>query len=143
MANLTITVASVLHPANSPRLTLNIAGEALLRGQVVYLAADSKWYKAIASGTAIQAGNGEASSKIRIAMADVATGQLVPLLEAGQQYTVGATLTLTKLYVVSATTGLICPSTDLVTGNYFTPLGYPVSTTVLDFQPNSTGQLTP
>ena len=143
MASLTITVASVLHPASSPRLSLNIAGEALLRGQVVYLAADSKWYKAIASGTAIQAGNGEASSKIRIAMADVSTGQLVPLLEPGQQYTVGATLTLNVLYVLSATSGLICPNTDLVTGNRFTPLGYATTTAILDFQPNSTGLLAP
>lgn len=143
MANLTITVASVLHPANSPRLTLNIAGEALVRGQVVYLAADNKWYKAISSDTAIKAGNEEGSNKIRIVMADVSTGQLVPLLEPGQRYTVGATLTLGKLYVVSATSGLICLNTDLVTGNYFTPLGYPYSTTELDFEPNSTGQLTP
>ena len=142
MANLTITAANVLQPALSPRLSTPVAGEALVRGQVVYLKSDGKWWKADATSLE-KAGNGLGSNNIRIVLSDCSANQLVLLLEPGQQYTVGAVITLGKLYVISATSGLICLNTDLVTGNYFTPLGYPASTTILNFDPDSTGQLIP
>lgn len=143
MANLTITVASVLPPVSNPQAESGVAGEALLRGQVAVLrAADNRWWKGDATSL-INSGNGEGSTRVRIVLGDVAALQTVLLLKPGQKYTVGATLTLGKLYVVSATTGLICLNTDLVTGNYFTPLGYPASTTELNFNPDSTGQIMP
>lgn len=142
MANLTITVASVLPPVSNSQAESGIAGEALLRGQVAVLKADNKWWKAGATSAEL-AGNAEGSTRIRIVLGDVAANQTVLLLKPGQKYTVGATLSLGKLYVISATSGLICLNTDLVTGNYFTPLGYPASTTELNFNPDSTGQIMP
>lgn len=145
MANLTITAASVLQPTSNPQTSVQIAGEALTRGQVVYqLTADSKWYKADAL-TVAKAGNSEGSAKLRIVLSDVAAGQLVLLLEPGQTYTVGATVSIGKLYVLSATatSGLICLNTDLVSTNYFTVIGIARTADTIDFYPNSTGVLIP
>ena len=142
MANLTITVASVLQPSSNPQLKTDVAGEALLRGQVACLAADNKWYKADCT-TLLKSGNGNGSSNIRIVLSDSGTGQPVVLLEPGQTYTVGATTSIGKLYVLSATSALICLNTDLVTGNYLTTLGIARTTSSIDFAPNSTGVLIP
>lgn len=144
MANLTITPASVFPPSSNPQTTANVAGEALVRGQVVYLAADNKWYKADCTSL-VKSGNGEGSGKLRVVLADVSTDQIVLLLEPGQTYTVGATVSIGKLYALSATatSGLICLNTDLVTGNYLTTLGIARTTSTIDFFPNSTGVLIP
>jgi hypothetical protein len=143
MANLSITVASVRQPTTNPLTETGIAGEALTRGQVAVLkSVDNKWYKADAT-TDTNAGNGEGAGRIRIVLSDVSTDQIVLLLKPGQKYTVGATLSLGKQYTLSATSALICPNTDLVTGNRYTVLGYPASTTELNFAPDSTGQILP
>lgn len=142
MANLIITVESVLAPELPARLPIGIAGESLIRGQLVYLKSDGRWWKTTAT-TAEESGNGLGPTNIRIAMSDCSINQSVILLDPGQRYTVGATLTLGTLYVLSATSGLICPNTDLVTTNYFTPLGYPYNSLKLNFNPDATGQQIP
>ncbi len=139
MANLTITASSVIPPTNA-RITLGIAGEALTTGMVAYKnPTDGLWYKADCL-TAIKAGNGDPNN-IAVVLAGNAINQSVALLQAGQEYTVGASVAVGTFYIISATAngGNIAPSADLATGNFFTPIGYATSSTKMWFMPNPTG----
>ena len=53
-------------------------------------------------------------------------------MQTGGKITIGATVVPGTMYGISATAGGICPMADLTTGNYVTPLGLAISTTVLD-----------
>jgi len=140
MANLTITPANVL--ASGAIVTNDRAGESVVTGQMLYQkTSDLLWYKADAL-TAEKAGSSNAG-RIMMAMNTATVGQPVTLLNSSQSVTLGAIGTLGRLYVISATTGLICPIADLVTGNYLSVLGYFTTTSIFQFQPMITGTVTP
>lgn len=103
-----------------------IAGETVAPGQPGYFnALDQRHYKAIASdsqekakATVIFMGHGVAGGKVAVANAGLVI--------------IGATLTPQTIYVVSATSGLICPIADLATDDWVTLLGIAKSTTELN-----------
>lgn len=118
MADLSITVASVLAAANAPKSSdqTYVWGEAVTRGMSVYRNADGKFYRAKAT-TAILA------AAVGIALVDGATGQPA-IYQTGGSIAIGATGVAGTIYVVSAANfGGIAPWADIATGNFVTILG--------------------
>ncbi len=132
MSNLSITAASVQVASTIP-LTRGVAGATIAAGDALYIdAADSNRLKlAVATSAA-------ASVFAGIATHAALAGQPILYIPAGA-ITIGATLHVGTIYVVSATAGKICPAADLVAGNYVTIIGMPSSTTVLEVYPKSSG----
>lgn len=132
MSNLSITSANVLAGAGSPAVT-GVAGAAIAAGDALYIdTSDSNKLKlAIATSAA-------ASVFAGIALHAAASGQPITYMTSGS-ITIGATVHVGTIYVVSATAGKLCPVADLVTGNYVTIVGMPTSTTLLDVYPRSSG----
>jgi hypothetical protein len=134
MADLSITAASVIAGANS--ITENgTLGATVTAGQVVYKdTSDSdKWKLADSNG---------ASALIRtpigMALNGGASGQPVKVHKYGL-ITPGATMTAGTAYFLSDTPGGICPVADIGSGEYPSFLGIATSTTVLFFNPTSSG----
>lgn len=139
MPNVVITAANVLADANA-RTPVGVAGETITAGQVLYFdPADSRWRRADAL-TALKAGSANPSF-IKVALSGGSVGQTIALLDNGQDYTVGGTLVVGTTYVVSATAGggNIAPEADLVATNFYTRLGYAISTARMRFNPDPTG----
>lgn len=135
MADLTQTTANVVtHATSKNQLDVGVAGEALSEGMPVYKASDQKWYKAIASDTSVKAGE----YSIRITATPSAPDGKVVLQKEGD-IELGATLTVGETYVVSATSGKICPIGDLVSTNYVTYLGIATTTAKLTLDLKYTG----
>lgn len=132
MSNLSITVASV-QVASTISLTRGVAGATIAAGDALYVdASDSNKLKlavATSAAAAVFAG---------IATHAALAGQPILYIPAGA-ITIGATLAVGTVYVVSATAGKICPVADLVAGNYLTIIGMPSSTTVLEVYPKASG----
>lgn len=132
MSNLSITPGSVQVASTIP-LTRGVAGATIAAGDALYVdATDSNKLKlAVATSAAAAAFAG-------IATHAALAGQPILYLPVGA-ITIGATLTLGTVYVVSATAGKICPVADLVSGNYLTIIGMPSTTTVLEVYPKASG----
>lgn len=118
--DLTITVGSVI-PDDGYQYSDGTAGEALAAGQAVY----------ISSGTTYKLAHCETSAATAaargITLHAAASGQPIRVMTGGT-YTVGATVALGKVYVLS-TSGLIAPVGDLATNDYVTVIGVATSTT--------------
>lgn len=114
--DLTITAANVI-PASGYQFQDGTAGEAITRGQAVYLkASDSKWWKSQHDGTAAEAG------VVGVALQDAGAGQ--PLrVQTGGSLAFGAILTVGEIYCVSATAGGICPYSDVGNSDYVCLIG--------------------
>jgi hypothetical protein len=132
MANLSITAASV-QVASTVKLSRGVAGATIAAGDALYAdTSDSGKLKlAIATSAAAAVFAG-------IATHAAATGQPVQYIPAGA-ITIGATLAVGVVYVVSATAGKICPVADLVAGNYLTIIGMPSTTAILQVYPKASG----
>lgn len=134
MADLTITAANVVRGADSITESGTL-GATVTAGQVVYKdTSDSdKWKLADSNG---------ASALIRtpigIALNGGASGQPVMVHKKGL-ITIGATLTAGTAYFLSDTPGGICPVADIGSGEYPSFLGIATSTSVLNFNPTSSG----
>lgn len=116
MAELVITAANII-PVTGYSSQTAIAGEALTRGQVVYIkASDSKYWLAQHDGTAAEAG------AVGIALQDVAAGQPVQAITAGS-LGFGAILTVGVTYCLGATAGAICVDADVGSSDYKTIIG--------------------
>lgn len=126
MADLVITAASVVKGADA-RTVEGIAGETILAGQVVYLAA--------ATGKWMKADNNSATAEVRQATGIALTGSSLNqpiVVQKSGQITIGATLVAGTAYYLSDTPGGICPLADLLTGEYVCLLGLASSATVLN-----------
>jgi hypothetical protein len=132
MANLSITAASV-QVASTVRLSRGVAGATIAAGDALYIdTSDSNKLKlAIATSAAAAVFAG-------IATHAALSGQPVQYIPAGA-ITIGATLAIGTVYVVSATAGKICPVADLVAGNYLTIIGMPSTTSILQVYPKASG----
>jgi hypothetical protein len=128
MADLSITAASVLAASTVPRETVT-AGETITQGMAVFkLASDGKWYKS--------AGNLETLAPVHgVSLTAASTNQ--PLVVGlNGLITIGATLSVGKIYVISgATGGGIRPVDDVTAGDFPSVVGIANSTTVLNVQP--------
>lgn len=138
MADLVITAANVVTGTNSST-QYKIAGATLTAGQVVYIkVADGKAYPAQSNGPAPSTNLANAAA-FGIALNAASAGQPVAI-EVSGQITIGATVAIGTIYVVSAAVaGNICPWADLGTNNWLTILGYADTATTLQLVINATG----
>jgi hypothetical protein len=103
-ADITVTATSV--KLSSGTSSLYNAGAAVTAGQVVYLHTDGLVYLSDANASATT------KAITGIALNGAAIGQPVSVQTSGT-ITIGATVAVGTIYVVSATAGGIAPSTDL------------------------------
>ena len=125
-ADLSITAANVKATGSSAKITRVKYGETITQGQAVYrLEADGEHYKADAD-----VGNNAAAAVVGIALTPGGDGEYGYILTEGP-VTIGATMTVGEIYVLSGTAGGICPEGDLASLDRVTILGVATSTTVL------------
>lgn len=123
MADLVIAEADVI-AQDGAQIEHGTYGETITAGQPVYLNTTTReWMLADADAAASAAVAG-------IALNSGADGQKGSIVVSGP-LAVGAVLTVGEAYVVSATAGGIAPISDLLTGDYVTLIGTPLSTSVL------------
>lgn len=125
MADLVITAASVLPASNAERDT-GVAGETIVAGKPVYLAATTnRWMLADSNSATAEARQAKA-----IALNGASVGQPVAFQKSGD-ITIGATLVAGTAYYLSDTPGGICPLADVGSGEYVCLIGIAKSTSVL------------
>src|SRR5581483_1775072 len=114
-ADLTITAASVVpYTSPVPLYSDGTAGATITAGQPVYLDSATNTYKlSLAAGTATEA------TAAGIAVNGASAGQPVRIQTSGD-LDLGATLTVGRVYVLSANAGKIAPVTDLASTNRVT-----------------------
>ncbi|RWX28953.1 hypothetical protein EHH54_31760 [Rhizobium leguminosarum] len=128
MTDLVITAASVL-PASNAERDQGIAGETIVAGKAVYLAATTnRWMLADSNAAGAEARQAKA-----IALNGASAGQPIAIQKSGD-ITIGATLTAGTAYYLSDTPGGICPLADVGTGEYVVLIGLAKSTTALALQ---------
>lgn len=135
MADLSITAANVAAGANAQATATlqRLAGTTITAGQLVYAAANGTWLLATGAGTALQA------TTVGVALHGALAGQPLFVQTTGQ-IVIGATVVAGTLYYTSVNNpGGICAVGDFATGNYITPIGLGISTTVIQLQIQVTG----
>lgn len=132
MADLTITSSSVVKVTGST--SQGTAGAAITAGDLLYIdTSDSNKLKlADANNTSLTA------TIAGIALCDAASGQEVVYQKDGT-ITIGATVAVGTFYTASQTAGAIADSADLTTSDYFSVVGYGISTTVIQLKIDNTG----
>ena len=132
MANLSIT-ASDVKPGASPsvsslfKIAAGVSGQ-ITAGTQLVTDADGNVVKAIA--TSANLSGSLPGSQLLTAMSAGYAGQSIACTPT-RDILIGATVAVGTFYYLSATAGLICLYSDLVTGNYITQLGWaPLSTTI-------------
>lgn len=131
MADLVQTATSVVY---SGPLKQGIAGETITAGQTLCVdptGGTAKLFRAKSSGSAAFA------QVVGIACNGAAVNQPVEYASpAGPiDITIGATVAVGTMYVVSANLGAIAPYADLTTGNYCVPLGIADTATTILLNP--------
>lgn len=133
MADLSITAANV-GINNEATVRAVQVGEAVTQGQLGYKnTSDGKYYKTDANDT-----EAKAEAAVVFLTPAAINGWSVAAFP-GSEIIIGATVVKNTPYAVSVTAGSVCLQSDLVSGNYITPIGTATSTTVIPFKPNATG----
>jgi len=132
MADLSPVIASVA-AGSGVTLRTGTAGETIIAGDSLYidLTDGNKMRRTAATAAASSVFAG-------IAVCSAATGQPVVYYGDGQ-ITIGCVVALGIIYCVSPSAGKICPSADLVPGNYVTIIGMPSTTLLLYMSPRISG----
>jgi len=135
-SDLAITAASVVS-STSPTTTDGTAGATITAGQAVYLdSADSKYKLADCNLSSA------AAQAVGIALHGAANGQ--PLkIQWGGNITIGGTVTVGTIYVLSGTAGGIAPMGDLTTGWRTTIVGVGTSATNISLRLYASDALVP
>lgn len=116
MADITVTAASVVKASGTA--ISGTLGETVTAGQTVYLkSADSRYWKALTTSAETSGSGG-----LGIALNGGAAGQPVSIQTSGV-ITIGATVAVGTIYVLSDTAGGICPAADNGSADYVTILG--------------------
>lgn len=125
MADISIVAANVL-PSTSATYRDGTAGGTITAGQPVYQdAADSKkWKAADANASAATA------EAVGIALHGASAGQPLRVQVTGL-ITIGGTVVVGTIYIVSANAGGIAPSSDQASGWYTTILGVATTTGII------------
>jgi hypothetical protein len=137
MADLTITAANVAKGANAVIFN-GTADASVTAGQTCYVDLTD------ASKLKLADNNASAATAVvkGIALHSTLANQPLALQTAGD-ITIGAMVAVGTIYCQSANAGAICPSGDLATGNYVSPLGIGVSSTVIRLAINNSGVAVP
>lgn len=134
-ADISITAASVV-PSASAKFATKTAGATITAGQVVYEdTSDSNKVKLADTDSATAL----ARVVFGIAASGASAGQPVRIIREDPALTLGGTVAIGDLLILSGTAGGIAPSTDAATGDYVTFLGVATSTTVINFKPVASG----
>lgn len=134
-ADISITAASVI-PSSAAKIVTKTAGATLTAGQVVYEdTADSNKVKLADTNSATAA----ARVVFGIAAGGAAAGQPVRIIREDPTLTLGGTVAIGDILILSATAGGIAPSADAASGHYVTVLGVAKSTTTINFLPLASG----
>lgn len=121
MANVSITAGNVVKSTGSV-IETGIAGEAITAGQTVYKkAADSQYYLADVDAEAV-GDSAEIDNVYGIALNGGSADQPLTVQKSGT-ITIGGTVVVGTVYVVSATAGGIAPWADLVSTDYVSIVG--------------------
>jgi len=110
----------------------NIAGEALTKGDLVYLANDGKYYKATATL------NSKSTTELKIALANAAIDTTINMLVYGYYDYESPILTAGNKYYLSTTTGAVTDQRYEGTNNIIRYIGTAYSTQILLFNPDQT-----
>jgi len=117
MTDLTVTATSV--SVLSGDVTLGIAGEAITTGQLCYLNdTDGKWYKALCTGTALQAG----SAGLGMALGTAAAANArIGIAKTGAIVQSSAVAAGVVYYVSTNAAGGLSPAGDLTATDKIVP----------------------
>lgn len=124
-ADISVTAANVV-PSDGYQYEDGIAGETLTAGQTVYFKdSDSRYWKADSDS---------ATAAVRtlrgIALQGASAGQPVRV-QTGGSITIGGTVAVGTVYLLSDTPGGIMPVADVESGDYTSIVGIGTSTTVI------------
>lgn len=126
MGNLAITPANVGLIGDASTFKRMKVGSAAVQGEVRYKLND-----------ALMLADATTAAKAKVDSIVLTPASLDGYALVGKKglINIGATMTVGKAYFLSATAGMICLESDLVSGNIVIFLGIAVAATVLDFQP--------
>lgn len=134
-ADISITAANVVPGVNAKTIT-KTAGATITAGQVVYEdASDSNKVKLADTDSA----NALARVIFGIAATSASAGQPVVIIREDDDLTLGGTVAIGDLLILSGTAGGIAPSTDAATGDYVAFIGVAKSTAKINFKPVHSG----
>ena len=122
MADIVITAANVLRVSGDFEVVT--AGVTVTAGQVVYRDTSDGQYNLTGNSslaTSLAAG---------ISLNGASVGQPLVVQTSGD-ITIGGTVAVGEVYLVSATGGLLAPEADVLTADYVTLLGVGISATVI------------
>lgn len=135
MADITVTAGNVL-PSTNAEISNETAGETITAGQALYKkAADSRMWKTDADDAATDEFYG-------IALNGASAGQPVAVQKRGS-ITIGGTVVVGTVYVLSTTAGGICPWADLAAEDYVTIVGIGTTAATIALQPYTSGVAIP
>lgn len=138
MTNIAITAANVVKSSNA-KIASGTYGATVTAGQVVYAdSADGGRLKLADADSATAA----ARVPVGIALNSGSAGQPADIQTEGR-VTIGGTVVVGTIYVLSATAGGIAPAADLVTGDYVSVLGIGVSASQIELNIHSSGVAVP
>lgn len=139
MADITITAANCLRGSGAIVNRAYDAGATVTAGQAVYLdtaVSPPTWKLADCDDTAAKAVVGG------IALHAASAGQ--PLaVQTGGRITIGGTVTVGEIYVLSGTAGGIAPEGDLATGDYVSKIGVGVTAAIIEMAIHNSGVQVP
>lgn len=134
-ADISITAASVI-PSAAAKITTKTAGATLTAGQIVYEdTGDSNKVKLADTNSATAL----ARVVFGIAASGASAGQPIRIIREDPSLTLGGTVAIGDILILSATAGGIAPSADAATGHYVTFLGVATTTTTINFKPVASG----
>lgn len=136
-ADVSITAGNVV-PVAGYQFVDGIAGETITAGQTLYLKeSDSRYWKADSDS---------ATSAVRvlvgIALNGASAGQPLRVQTAGS-ITIGGTVAVGTVYILSDTAGGIMPSTDVETGDYVSIVGIATTTGIILLDITNSGVAVP
>ena len=131
MADLSINVVAVMAPSGAIPQTL-LATVNFNHGDVIYAINSTH------AGLANAAVNINTAAARGIAVGNGYTGQPIPYVDAGT-ITIGATVPVGHILVLSPNAGKIGNHADLTTNHYLTPLGYGNNSTTIELAIYPTG----
>jgi hypothetical protein len=108
-------------PSSIPNVL--IAGAAITAGQPVYQGIDNLFYPTDANGA------DPLFKVVGMAENNAGIGQPISVVYYDPQFTPGCALLVGDIPIVSATAGKICPSSDMASGMFVSPLGVAFSVT--------------
>lgn len=136
MADITITAANVVPDSGYQRKYV-VSGATITAGKSCYIA--------VADGRAYLADNNDTAAKAvfeGIALNAASAGQPVELMNGGN-ITIGGTVVVGEIYVVSPTAGGIAPEGDLISDAYVSLIGIGISATKISMVRKNSGVQVP